>query len=72
MGRLPGRTAAVRGHAGHADMLVRAGSARRVVYAAAVTEDRGDIAAAKLPADEAAVRDARDCRQVHGGMGYAW
>lgn len=53
-------------------MLVRAGSARRVVYAAAVTEDRGDIAAAKLPADEAAVRDARDCRQVHGGMGYAW
>ncbi|MGW4077504.1 acyl-CoA dehydrogenase family protein [Streptomyces asiaticus] len=55
-----------------AQMLVRAESARSVVYAAAVTEDPGDIAAAKLLADEAAVRNARDCLQVHGGMGFTW
>ncbi|MFE5161141.1 acyl-CoA dehydrogenase family protein [Streptomyces sp. NPDC056697] len=55
-----------------AQMLVRAESSRSVVYAAAVTEDPGDIAAAKLLADEAAVRNARDCLQVHGGMGFTW
>ncbi|WP_413102752.1 acyl-CoA dehydrogenase family protein [Streptomyces sp. Inha503] len=55
-----------------AQMLVRAESARSVVYAAAVTEDPGDIAAAKLLADEAAVHNARDCLQVHGGMGFTW
>ncbi|MFI0777982.1 acyl-CoA dehydrogenase family protein [Streptomyces sp. NPDC021212] len=55
-----------------AQMLVRAESARSVVYAAAVTEEAGDIAAAKLLADEAAVRNARDCLQVHGGMGFTW
>ncbi|MEU8474542.1 acyl-CoA dehydrogenase family protein [Streptomyces hygroscopicus] len=55
-----------------AGMLVRAESARSVVYAAAVTEEPGDIAAAKLLADEAAVRNARDCLQVHGGMGFTW
>ncbi|MEU1803836.1 acyl-CoA dehydrogenase family protein [Streptomyces sp. NPDC019937] len=55
-----------------AGMLVRAESARSVVYAAAVTEDAGDIAAAKLLADQAAVRNARDCLQVHGGMGFTW
>lgn len=55
-----------------AQMLVRAESSRSVVYAAAVTEDPGDMAAAKLLADEAAVRNARDCLQVHGGMGFTW
>lgn len=55
-----------------ARMLVRAESARSVVYAAAVTGEAGDIAAAKLLADEAAVRNARDCLQVHGGMGFTW
>ncbi|WP_432010966.1 acyl-CoA dehydrogenase family protein [Streptomyces cucumeris] len=55
-----------------ASMLVRAETARSVVYAAAVTEDPGDIAAAVLLADEAAVRNARDCLQVHGGMGFTW
>ncbi|WP_269138042.1 acyl-CoA dehydrogenase family protein, partial [Streptomyces antimycoticus] len=55
-----------------AQMLVRAESSRSVVYAAAVTEDPGDIAAAKLLADEAAVHNARDCLQVHGGMGFTW
>ncbi|MFJ3880490.1 acyl-CoA dehydrogenase family protein [Streptomyces sp. NPDC090077] len=53
-------------------MLVRAEVARTAVYAAAVTEDRAEIAAAKLLADEAAVRGARDCLQVYGGMGFTW
>jgi alkylation response protein AidB-like acyl-CoA dehydrogenase len=55
-----------------ADMLVRAEVARAAVYAAAVTADPADIAAARLLADEAAVRGARDCLQVHGGMGFTW
>ncbi|WP_458244397.1 acyl-CoA dehydrogenase family protein [Streptomyces sp. MAI_2237] len=55
-----------------AQMLVRAEVARAAVYAAAVTADRADIAAARLLADEAAVRGARDCLQVHGGMGFTW
>ena len=55
-----------------AQMLVRAEMARGAVYAAAVTADPVDIAAAKLLADEAAVRNARDCLQVHGGMGFTW
>lgn len=55
-----------------ARMLVRAEVARTAVYAAAVTADPGEIAAAKLLADEAAVAGARDCLQVHGGMGFTW
>ncbi|MDT9697024.1 acyl-CoA dehydrogenase family protein [Streptomyces sp. P17] len=55
-----------------ADMLVRAETARAAVYAAAATEDPADIAAARLLADEAAVRGARDCLQVYGGMGFTW
>ncbi|WP_405871749.1 acyl-CoA dehydrogenase family protein [Streptomyces sp. NBC_00005] len=55
-----------------AQMLVRAELARAAVYAAAVTADRADIAAARLLADEAAVRGARDCLQVYGGMGFTW
>jgi len=55
-----------------AQLLVRAEVARAAVYAAAVTADRTDIAAARLLADEAAVRGARDCLQVHGGMGFTW
>ncbi|MFJ9946136.1 acyl-CoA dehydrogenase family protein [Streptomyces erythrochromogenes] len=55
-----------------AQMLVRAEVARTAVYAAAVTGDPGEAAAAKLLADEAAVRNARDCLQVHGGMGFTW
>lgn len=55
-----------------ADMLVRAEVARTAVCAAAVTADGAEIAAAKLLADEAAVRGARDCLQVHGGMGFTW
>ncbi len=59
-----------------AQMLVRAEVARTALYAAAVTsafaEGGAEIAAAKLLADEAAVANARDCLQVHGGMGFTW
>ncbi|AVH58110.1 MULTISPECIES: acyl-CoA dehydrogenase family protein [Streptomyces] len=55
-----------------ARMLVRVEVARAAVYAAAVTADPADVAAARLLADEAAVRGARDCLQVHGGMGFTW
>ncbi|MFI5809981.1 acyl-CoA dehydrogenase family protein [Streptomyces sp. NPDC051643] len=55
-----------------AQMLVRVELARAAVYAAAVTADLMDIAAARLLADDAAVRGARDCLQVHGGMGFTW
>lgn len=53
-----------------AEMLTRVETARAAVYAAAVTADPLDIAAARLLAGEAAVRGARDCLQVHGGMGF--
>lgn len=55
-----------------ADMLVRAETARAAVYAAAVTAAPVDVAAARLLADEAALRGTRDCLQVHGGMGFTW
>lgn len=55
-----------------AQMLVRVEVARAAVYAAAVTADPLDVAAARLLADEAAVRGARDCLQVYGGMGFTW
>ncbi|MFB8139377.1 acyl-CoA dehydrogenase family protein [Streptomyces parvus] len=55
-----------------ADMLARTEPARAAVYAAAVTGDPVEIAAAKLLADEAAVRNASDCLQIHGGMGFTW
>ncbi|MFJ7064691.1 acyl-CoA dehydrogenase family protein [Streptomyces sp. NPDC101115] len=55
-----------------ARMLVRTELARAAVYAAAVTADPVEIAGARLLADEAAVDGARDCLQVHGGMGFTW
>ncbi|RPK60881.1 Acryloyl-CoA reductase (NADH) [Streptomyces sp. ADI96-02] len=55
-----------------ADMHVRTGVARAAVYAAALTGDRVEIAGAKLLADEAAVLNARDCLQIHGGTGFTW
>ncbi|WP_162252544.1 acyl-CoA dehydrogenase family protein, partial [Streptomyces griseoruber] len=55
-----------------AELLVRVEVARAAVYAAAVTADPADVAAARLLADEAAVRGARDCLQVYGGMGFTW
>ena len=62
-----------------ADMFVRLEVARAAVYAAGATLDDpgvGDVAravaSAKLVAGEAALRNARACIQVHGGMGYTW
>lgn len=55
-----------------AQMLVRTEIARSAVYAASVTGDALEVAGAKLLADEAAVRNARDCLQVQGGMGFTW
>jgi alkylation response protein AidB-like acyl-CoA dehydrogenase len=62
-----------------ADMLVRTEIARAAVYAAAVTLDDpvvGDpavaVPTAKLMADDAATRNAKDATQVHGGMGFTW
>ncbi|MFF0478317.1 acyl-CoA dehydrogenase family protein [Streptomyces sp. NPDC004284] len=55
-----------------AGMLVRTELARAAVWAAAVTGDPVEVAGAKLLADEAAVGNARDCLQVHGGMGFTW
>ncbi|MEV0120793.1 acyl-CoA dehydrogenase family protein [Streptomyces sp. NPDC050703] len=55
-----------------AQMFVRTETARAAVYAAAVTGDETEIVGAKLLADDAATRNARDCLQVHGGMGFTW
>ncbi len=62
-----------------ADMFVRQEIARAAAYAAGATLDDpevGDVvravSAAKLNAGEAAMKNARMCIQVHGGMGFTW
>ena len=62
-----------------ADMYVRQEMARAAVYAAGATVDQpevGDaaraVASARVVAGEAAMKNARACIQVHGGMGYTW
>jgi alkylation response protein AidB-like acyl-CoA dehydrogenase len=62
-----------------ADMLVRTEVARGAVYAAGVTLDdplvgsaERAVAAAKVTAAEAGIRNAQTAIQVHGGMGYTW
>jgi alkylation response protein AidB-like acyl-CoA dehydrogenase len=62
-----------------ADMFVRQQVARAAVYAAGATLDDpvvGDVAravaSAKVVAGEAALKNARACIQIHGGMGYTW
>ncbi len=62
-----------------ADAYVQQEVARAAVYAAGATLDDpavGDVeravSAAKAVAGEAAMRNARACIQVHGGMGYTW
>ncbi|QSY47150.1 MULTISPECIES: acyl-CoA dehydrogenase family protein [Streptomyces] len=55
-----------------ARLLARTEIARSSVYAASLTMTLGDTCAAKLLADEAAVRNARDCLQLHGGLGFTW
>ena len=62
-----------------ADMFVRQEVARAAAYAAGATIDDsavGDlqraVSTAKLSAGSAALRNAKSCIQVHGGMGYTW
>ncbi|UQA97928.1 acyl-CoA dehydrogenase family protein [Streptomyces halobius] len=55
-----------------AQMLVRAETARCAVYAASITGCAREVTGAKMLADHAAVWNARDCLQVHGGMGFTW
>ncbi len=62
-----------------ADMHVRQELARAVVYAAGTTLDDasvGDapraVASARVVAGEAAMKNARMCIQIYGGMGYTW
>ncbi|MDJ0790119.1 MAG: acyl-CoA dehydrogenase family protein [Myxococcota bacterium] len=62
-----------------ADMYVRQEQVRSAVYAAAATADGrgvGDVdravATAKLLAGEFALKNARACVQVYGGMGFTW
>jgi len=62
-----------------ADMHVRQEMARAVVYAAGATFDDpsvGDVeravASARVVAGEAAMKNARMCVQIYGGMGYTW
>jgi alkylation response protein AidB-like acyl-CoA dehydrogenase len=62
-----------------ADMFVRQEVARAGVYAAGATLDHpevGDVeravAGAKITSSESAMKNARACVQIHGGMGYTW
>ncbi len=54
------------------EMLIRVEIARSAVYAASLTGQSLPVIGAKVLADEAAVRNARDCLQVHGGIGFTW
>jgi alkylation response protein AidB-like acyl-CoA dehydrogenase len=60
-------------------MHVRQEMARASVYAAGATFDDpsvGDVAravaSARVVAGEAAMKNARMCVQIYGGMGYTW
>lgn len=62
-----------------ADMFVRQEVARASAYAAGATLDHPEVgdparsaATAKLLAGQNAVRNARGCIQIYGGMGYTW
>ena len=62
-----------------ADCYTRQELARVAVYAAGATLDDPSVgsvaravATAKLIAGDAAMKNARACVQVHGGMGYTW
>lgn len=62
-----------------ADMFVRVAVARAAVYAAGATLDdpvvgdvRRAVSAAKITAGDGAMKNARACIQIHGGMGYTW
>ncbi|MCP4907414.1 MAG: acyl-CoA/acyl-ACP dehydrogenase [bacterium] len=62
-----------------ADCFVRQELARASAYAAGVLLDESidsraerTVSAASLIAEEAAMKNARACIQVHGGMGFTW
>jgi alkylation response protein AidB-like acyl-CoA dehydrogenase len=62
-----------------ADMFVKQEAARAGAYNAGATLDAPEVAdveravsAAKITAGEGAIRNARTCIQVHGGMGFTW
>jgi len=62
-----------------ADMYVRSELARAAVYAAGATRDDpaiGDagraISSARVVAGDAALKNARMCVQIYGGMGFTW
>lgn len=62
-----------------ADSFVRQELARGAVYGAAATLEHPEVgdpvraaSGAKINAGEAAMRNARTCIQVHGGMGFTW
>ncbi len=62
-----------------AEMFVRQEAARAGAYNAGATLDAPEVAdveravaAAKITAGEAAIRNGRSCIQVHGGMGFTW
>ncbi len=62
-----------------ADMFARLELARAAVYAAGATLDFPEaghperaVCAASICAAESAMKNARACIQVHGGMGYTW
>ncbi len=62
-----------------ADMFVKQEAARAGAYNAGATLDAPEVAdveravsSAKLTAGQAAIRNARACIQVHGGMGFTW
>jgi alkylation response protein AidB-like acyl-CoA dehydrogenase len=62
-----------------ADMFARLELARAAVYAAGATLDFPEVGhperavcAASICAAESAMKNARACIQVHGGMGYTW
>lgn len=62
-----------------AEMFVRQEAARAGAYNGGATLDAPEVAdveravaAAKITAGEAAIRNGRACIQVHGGMGFTW
>lgn len=62
-----------------AEMFVKQEAARAGAYNAGASLDAPEVAdvqravsAAKLTAGESAIRNARTCIQVHGGMGFTW
>jgi alkylation response protein AidB-like acyl-CoA dehydrogenase len=62
-----------------ADMFARQELARAAVYAAGATLDHPEVGhpesaarGARIIAGESAMKNARACIQIHGGMGYTW